>query len=99
MDRIAIFRQIFQKKMDFLDSSTHLNRLFELLPSLMGLASNKNSGYNKAKSHKQHEEDLKEAQDEKEEMDLEFERQQESTDSENQDSADQASNSSSEEEE
>ena len=73
-DRLEIFKQIFHKKMDYLDSSTHLNKLFELLPALIGLPSNKNSGYNKANSHKQHEEELLEARDEKEAMDQEFEK-------------------------
>lgn len=59
--------------MDYLDASTHLGKLFELLPSLIGMPSNKNSGYNKAKSNKQHEEELADAKDEKVAMDMEFE--------------------------
>jgi hypothetical protein len=73
MDRLEIFKSIFKQNIDFLDTNSHLNKLFELLPALLGLPAKKKS-YNKSKSAKQHEESVKEAQEEQEAMALEFDK-------------------------
>ena len=72
VDRLEIFKSMFKKEIDFIDTNTHLNKLFELLPAMLGLPSKKNSGYNKSQSSKQHDDDLQEAQETRQAMNLKF---------------------------